>query len=103
MYFPLLLSRLHTDNLSFYKITSSRARPFSTTPTASNNSPPRSLFSFTEEEIMIRDLTTKFAQEQIAPKVFEMDENELMDKDVIKGLFSNGVCGLCALERTKES
>jgi hypothetical protein len=33
----------------------------------------------------------KYAEEVIAPKVYEMDESEVMDKDVIQGLFDNGV------------
>lgn len=33
----------------------------------------------------------RFAQDVVAPKVREMDENEMMDKDVIEGLFEQGV------------
>lgn len=33
----------------------------------------------------------RFAHDVVAPKVREMDENEMMDKDVIKGLFDQGV------------
>lgn len=33
----------------------------------------------------------RFAQEVIAPKVREMDEAEMMDPEVIKGLFEQGV------------
>ena len=36
----------------------------------------------------------RFADEVVAPKVREMDENEKMDPEVIKGLFDNGV-SLC--------
>ena len=33
----------------------------------------------------------RYAQDVIAPKVREMDENEVMDPEIIKGLFDNGV------------
>lgn len=33
----------------------------------------------------------KFADEVVAPKVIEMDENEKMDPQIIKGLFEQGV------------
>lgn len=39
------------------------------------------------ESIVVR----RFAQDEIAPKVREMDEKELMDPAIIKGLFENGV------------
>ena len=37
------------------------------------------------------DAVARFAQEVIAPKVREMDEAEMMDQEVIKGLFEQGV------------
>lgn len=33
----------------------------------------------------------RFANDVVAPKVREMDENEMMDPEVIKGLFEQGV------------
>lgn len=33
----------------------------------------------------------KFAKDVVAPKVFEMDEKELLDKSILQGLFDNGV------------
>lgn len=33
----------------------------------------------------------RFANDVVAPKVREMDENEMMDPGVIKGLFEQGV------------
>ena len=33
----------------------------------------------------------RFAQDVVGPKVREMDENEMMDPSVIKGLFEHGV------------
>lgn len=43
---------------------------------------------------MLKDLAQKFAQEVVAPKVREMDENETMDPEIIKGLFENGFMGI---------
>lgn len=40
---------------------------------------PLSLWNFTEEEQMIRETCRRFAQDVVAPKVREMDENEKMD------------------------
>ena len=36
----------------------------------------------------------RFATEVVGPKVREMDENEMMDPEVIKGLFEQGVSNL---------
>jgi short/branched chain acyl-CoA dehydrogenase len=33
----------------------------------------------------------RYAEDVIGPKVREMDENEHMDPEIIKGLFENGV------------
>lgn len=53
-----------------------------------------SLNTFTDEEIAMREMVSKFAQEVIAPRVKAMDEAEVMDKEVIKGLFENGLMGI---------
>lgn len=55
---------------------------------------PLSLWNFTEEEDMLRDTVKRFAQDVIAPKVREMDEKEVMDPEIIKGLFENGLMGI---------
>lgn len=39
----------------------------------------------------MRPLVRRFASDVVAPKVREMDEKELMDPEVIKGLFEQGV------------
>lgn len=43
---------------------------------------------------MLREAVRKFAQEVIAPKVVEMDESEIMDPAIIKGLFEQGLMGI---------
>ena len=76
---------------------------------ARSDARPTSLDLFTDEEQMLREsgvysslgakqskfdpivTVARFAQEIIAPKVREMDEAEMMDPEVIKGLFEQGV------------
>ncbi|CAK9784411.1 acyl-CoA oxidase [Cutaneotrichosporon oleaginosum] len=75
-------------------------RAFSVSATRAYNTEYRtsektqSLHNFSDEEIMLRDTVRKYAEEVIAPKVYEMDESEVMDKDVIQGLFDNGLMGI---------
>ncbi|PFH50557.1 hypothetical protein AMATHDRAFT_60818 [Amanita thiersii Skay4041] len=53
-----------------------------------------SLDAFTEEEQMLRETVQRFANDVVAPKVREMDENEMMDPSVIQGLFEQGLMGI---------
>ncbi|WRT67972.1 uncharacterized protein IL334_004946 [Kwoniella shivajii] len=55
---------------------------------------PLSLWNFTEEENMLRETVRRFAEDVIGPKVSKMDEEELMDPEVIQGLFDNGLMGI---------
>jgi len=66
-------------------------RAFSTSPTWRA---PTSLDTFTEEEQLLRDSVRRFAQDVVAPKVREMDENESMDPVIITGLFEQGLMGI---------
>ncbi|KAG8967608.1 hypothetical protein FRC03_009733 [Tulasnella sp. 419] len=70
----------------------SRFRPFSTTPPTCSQL--NSLHTFTEEEEMLRDSVKRFAVDVVGPRVREMDENEEMDPQVIKGLFEQGLMGI---------
>ncbi|KAJ1917532.1 hypothetical protein H4219_003165 [Mycoemilia scoparia] len=72
-------------------------RAFSTTAlnrTESVGAALNSLHTFTEEEEMMRDMVSKFAQDVIQPKVQEMEENEKTDPVVIKELFNQGLMGI---------
>ncbi|EHA97527.1 Short/branched chain specific acyl-CoA dehydrogenase, mitochondrial [Heterocephalus glaber] len=60
----------------------------------SNALPSAPLQTFTDEEMMIKSTVKKFAQEQIAPLVSNMDENSKMEKSVIQGLFQQGLMGI---------
>ncbi|GAA5923583.1 hypothetical protein JCM3775_000438 [Rhodotorula graminis] len=55
---------------------------------------PTSLYSLTEEEVMLKEAVKKFSEEVVAPRVYEMDENEKMDPAIIKGLFEQGLMGI---------
>ncbi|POY74128.1 hypothetical protein BMF94_2940 [Rhodotorula taiwanensis] len=55
---------------------------------------PVSLYTLTEEEIMLKDLVKKFSDDVVAPRVYDMDENEKMDPAIIKGLFDQGLMGI---------
>jgi hypothetical protein len=52
---------------------------------------PAPLCTFTEEELMLKDVVSKYAKETIKPLVPKMDKEEQMDKAVIQGLFEQGV------------
>lgn len=43
---------------------------------------------------MMADMVSKFATEQIGPKVRDMDEAETMDPAVVEGLFEQGIMGI---------
>ncbi|BGP39082.1 hypothetical protein JCM10450v2_003034 [Rhodotorula kratochvilovae] len=55
---------------------------------------PVSLYTLTEEEAMLKEVVKKFANEVVAPRVEEMDENEKMDPAIIKGLFDQGLMAI---------
>ncbi|KAI8086260.1 acyl-CoA dehydrogenase/oxidase [Halteromyces radiatus] len=57
-------------------------------------SSPTSLYNLTEEEMMLKDMVSRFAREQVLPKVQDMDEVEKMDKGLIDAMFENGLMGL---------
>eukprot|EP00794_Sanderia_malayensis_P014298 gene14298-15786_t len=52
------------------------------------------LYSFTDEENMMRETVARFAEEQIKPHVQQMDRDSKMRDDVIQGLFDMGLMGL---------
>ncbi|GHJ84387.1 hypothetical protein NliqN6_0789 [Naganishia liquefaciens] len=55
---------------------------------------PPSLYTFTEDEEMLRESVRKFAQEVVGPKVYAMDEAEQMDPEIIQALFDQGLMGI---------
>ncbi|KAI8997935.1 acyl-CoA dehydrogenase/oxidase [Gaertneriomyces semiglobifer] len=68
------------------------ARTFATSSIRRSAIP--SLHTLTDDELMMREAVARFANEVVKPKVHEMDEKEMMDKTVIKGLFEQGFMGV---------
>ncbi|XP_042315717.1 short/branched chain specific acyl-CoA dehydrogenase, mitochondrial isoform X2 [Sceloporus undulatus] len=52
------------------------------------------LHTFTEEEIMIKEMVKKFAQERVVPLVQKMDEEAKLDESLLKGLFEQGLMSI---------
>jgi len=52
------------------------------------------LFTFTEDEELLREMAGRFAAEVVAPRVKEMDAKSTMDAEVISALFENGLMGV---------
>ena len=52
---------------------------------------PTPISHFTETESLMAETVSKFAQEQIGPKVREMDEAETMDPALVEQLFEQGL------------
>ncbi|KAL5508582.1 hypothetical protein ACEPAH_6201 [Sanghuangporus vaninii] len=69
-------------------------RRFSTTSVTRTEGILNSLDTFTDEENMLRESVRKFSEEVVAPKVRDMDENEMMDPEIIKGLYEQGLMGI---------
>ncbi|MBX9600706.1 MAG: acyl-CoA dehydrogenase [Bryobacteraceae bacterium] len=65
----------------------------STTAAAAAETHP-ALTQLSDEELMFRDSVRKFAREQIAPHVREMDEAGVFRKDILKKLFEMGLMGI---------
>ncbi|TBU27709.1 acyl-CoA oxidase [Dichomitus squalens] len=70
------------------------ARRFSRSHAVASEVRPTSLDTLTEEEEMLRESVRRFAEDVVAPKVREMDENENMDPSIIKALFEQGLMGI---------
>lgn len=90
-----------------YRLRQPGFRNFSYTATRRNEYLLNSLDTLTEEELMLQEsgvligliqqakltvrLVRRFANEVVAPKVREMDEKEMMEPEIIKNLFEQGV------------
>ena len=64
---------------------------------ASENAAP--LTSLTDEEVLLRDTVRQFAQQEIAPRVRAMDEEQKLDPGILRQLFE---LGLMAIEAPPE-
>lgn len=52
------------------------------------------LTQLTEDELMMKEMVRKFAQEQITPLVAKMDQEHKLDDGLVKALFENGLMGI---------
>ncbi|GAA5961545.1 hypothetical protein JCM21900_006322 [Sporobolomyces salmonicolor] len=82
------LSAAHRAALTRPSALPAASRCFSTSIEGAH---PTSLYTLTEEETMLKEVVRKFAEDVVAPKVEEMDENEKIDPAIIKGLFDQGL------------
>ncbi|QKX61902.1 uncharacterized protein TRUGW13939_09058 [Talaromyces rugulosus] len=97
------LCRTATSRLASTRTTASAqtlrsARAFSTTPRRKDvdltDVTPTPITHMSETETMMAEAVSKFAQEQIGPKVRDMDEAETMDATVVEQLFEQGLMGI---------
>ncbi|KAJ5238313.1 Acyl-CoA dehydrogenase N-terminal [Penicillium chermesinum] len=89
--------RLASKRVAAYRPIES-AYAFSTTPRRRDadlaDLAPTPISHLSETESMMADSVSKLAQEQIGPKVRDMDEAEAMDPAIIEKLFEQGVMGI---------
>ncbi|MDR9387473.1 MAG: acyl-CoA dehydrogenase [Balneolaceae bacterium] len=52
------------------------------------------LTQLTEDEQMLRDAAAEFAQQEITPRILEMDEKAALDPDLVKSFFDMGLMGI---------
>ncbi len=56
--------------------------------------PPQPLVALTDDEILFRDNVRQFADQALRPKVREMDEKGIFDRDLIEQFFHLGLMGI---------
>ncbi|KAJ9087354.1 hypothetical protein DSO57_1034154 [Entomophthora muscae] len=69
-------------------------RSFSTRSAVCSEARLNSLYTLSEEEQMLKTEVARFANDKVKPLVQEMDENETLDKGILKGLFDAGLMGI---------
>ncbi|KAJ1550075.1 hypothetical protein HK405_001476, partial [Cladochytrium tenue] len=77
-----------TSNQNLSLVAHTFDRPFSVTSTS--RQALNSLYDLTDEELLLKDSVSNFANNEIRPRVRAMDEAELLDPVVIQGLFGLG-------------
>src|SRR6202451_3837519 len=55
---------------------------------------PTPLTSFTEDEVLFRENIRQFAEEKVRPRVKEMDEKGVFEKDLLHEFFQLGLMGI---------
>ena len=56
--------------------------------------PPAPLVALTDDEQMFRDNVRQFADEKVRPLVRKMDEEQVLDRDLIRQFFDLGLMGI---------
>src|SRR3954447_22625812 len=56
--------------------------------------PPQPLVALTDDEVLFRDNVRQFADQALRPKVREMDEKGVFDRDLIEQFFQLGLMGI---------
>ncbi|KAI9843742.1 MAG: hypothetical protein M1838_002485 [Thelocarpon superellum] len=89
---------LRTPRPLSYRI-AQHARPLSSTARRRealdiSDVPPTPISHLSETESMMAESVSKFAQENVAPKVREMDESEKMDPAIVESAFEQGLMGI---------
>src|SRR5258707_2315608 len=56
--------------------------------------PPQPLVALTDDEILFRDNVRQFADQALRPKVREMDEKGVFDRELIDQFFHLGLMGI---------
>jgi alkylation response protein AidB-like acyl-CoA dehydrogenase len=56
--------------------------------------PPQPLVALTDDEVLFRDNVRQFADQALRPKVREMDEKGIFDRDLIEQFFHLGLMGI---------
>ena len=54
--------------------------------------------SFSEDELLVRDLCRQWGDEVLRPVVRDMDEEGRTDPDIIEGLFDCGLMGMVRVD-----
>ena len=57
-------------------------------------SPPRPVTCLSDDELLFRDTVRRFAEDEIAPLVRRMDEEQTMDAGLVRRLFDLGLMGI---------
>jgi short/branched chain acyl-CoA dehydrogenase len=74
-------------------------RTLSSSPSPSAAAVRPAVTTFSDDELLLRDAVAEFATTQVAPLVAQMDRESHMKREVLDGLFANGLMGVEMPER----
>lgn len=88
----LLLSAIRSSRTASKK--THRALHISSARLVSSPVQPTSLYSFTEDELALRENVREYAKTVVAPRSRAMDEAELLEKPILDSLFQQGLMAI---------